>query len=87
MQFYTSLYPPGTSEINDAEGFFMNFLAVPVVIFFWIIGFAWKRTGWLRTHQMDVDTGRRELDWEAINAYRATVASWPAWRRFLHKIM
>jgi amino acid transporter len=37
--------------------------------------------------QIDVDTGRRELDWEAINAYRAEVATWPAWKRFLHKIM
>jgi amino acid transporter len=36
---------------------------------------------------MDVDTGRRELDWEAINVYRAEVASWPAWKRFMHKIM
>jgi amino acid transporter len=78
--------PPGQSGTNTAEAFFQSWLAVPVVIAFWVIGFAWKRTGWLRTHQMDVDTGRRELDWDAMNAYRAKVASWPAWRRFLHKI-
>lgn len=65
----------------------MNYLAAPVVLFFWAIGYLWKRAGWLRTSQMDVDTGRRELDWEAINAYRAHVATWPAWRRFLSKIM
>jgi amino acid transporter len=73
--------------MNTAEGFFSQFLAFFVVIAFWIIGYFWKRTGWLRTHQMDVDTGRRELDWEAINVYRAEVASWPAWKRFMHKIM
>jgi amino acid transporter len=51
---------------------------------FWIIGYLWKREGWLRTAQMDVDTGRRELDWDEINAYRRKVASWPAWRRVMH---
>lgn len=51
---------------------------------FWLVGYLWKRTGWLRTHQIDVDTGRREHDWEEINAYRQQVASWPAWRRILN---
>lgn len=87
-QFYTAIAAPvGESGLNTVEGFFQGELAFFCVIVFWIIGFAWKRTGWLRTHQMDVDTGRRELDWDAINAYRAEVASWPAWRRFFHKIM
>jgi len=79
--------PAGESGVNDAEGFFSQCLAIPVVLVFWIVGFLWKRTGWLRMDQIDVDTGRRELDWEAINAYRAEVATWPAWKRFLHKIM
>ncbi|KAI6780344.1 Amino-acid permease-like protein [Emericellopsis cladophorae] len=86
-QTYTAIVaPPGEPGFGTAESFFQSYLAVPVVIVFWIIGFAWKRTGWLRTHQMDVDTGRRELDWDAMNAYRAKVASWPAWRRILHKV-
>lgn len=62
----------------------MSYLALPCVMLFWVVGYFWKRTGWLRTHQMDVDTGRRELDWEEINAYRAKVAAWPAWRRILN---
>jgi yeast amino acid transporter len=53
---------------------------------FWIVGYFWKRSGWLTIDQIDVDTGRRALDWDAINAYRAEVASWPAWKRFMHKI-
>ena len=65
----------------------MNWLAVPVIIFFWIIGFFWKRTGWLKLSQIDVDTGRREHDWEEIRAYQAKVASWPKWRRALHTIL
>lgn len=64
----------------------MGWLAVPIVIVFWIIGFFWKRTGWLKLSQIDVDTGRRQHDWEEIHAYKAKVASWPAWRRVLHTI-
>jgi amino acid transporter len=63
------------------------YLALPVVLFFWVVGYFWKRSGWLRTHQMDVDTGRRELDWDAINKYRAEVATWPTWKRALHKFL
>ncbi|PVH81608.1 amino acid permease [Cadophora sp. DSE1049] len=85
-QFYVAIAPPGNNgDLNDAEGFFQAFLTVPVILFFWAIGFLWKREGWLRTAQMDVDTGRRELDWEAINAFRAEVAAWPTWKRMLHK--
>lgn len=85
FQFYTAIVaPPGESGLGTAEGFFKSYLAFPVVMFFWVVGYLWKRTGWLRTEQMDVDTGRRELDWDEINAYRAKVASWPAWRRILH---
>lgn len=79
--------PPGKSGMGTAEGFFKSYLAAPVVIGFWIFGYVWKREGWIRTAQMDVDTGRRELDWVAIHAYRERVASWPAWRRLLHLIM
>ncbi|OHE94949.1 amino acid permease [Colletotrichum orchidophilum] len=85
-QFYTAIAPPGTSKLNDAEGFFKAYLALPVVIAFWLGGFLWKRTGWLRTAQIDVDSGRRELDWDEIHAYRAHMASLPAWRRALSKV-
>jgi amino acid transporter len=33
---------------------------------------------------MDVDTGRRDLDWDQIHAERARVAGMPAWRRLIH---
>lgn len=78
--FYTAIQP------LDVEVFFMNWLGVPVVLFFWAVGYAWKRTGWLRLDQIDIDTGRREHDWDTINAYRREVASWPAWRRLIHKL-
>ena len=78
---YTAIEP------LDAEAFFKTYLAFPVVLIFWAIGYFWKKTGWLRTDQIDIDTGRREHDWDRINAYREKVASWPTWRRVLHKIV
>ncbi|KAI2468877.1 amino-acid permease inda1 [Annulohypoxylon bovei var. microspora] len=82
-QFYVAICPP-EGGFNDVAGFFQVYLAFPVVILFWAVGYAWKRTGWLRTHQIDVDTGRREVDWDDINQYRAQIAAKPAWSRMLH---
>ncbi|QLI70265.1 Amino-acid permease inda1 [Metarhizium brunneum] len=86
-QFYSAITaPPGESGMATAETFFQQYLAAPVILFFWAVGYLWKREGWLRTSQIDVDTGRRELDWDDINAYRAKVAALPAWRRLIHKM-
>ncbi|KAF2267499.1 amino-acid permease inda1 [Lojkania enalia] len=84
-QFYTAVSPIGT-DVGTAEDFFKSYLALPVVILFWVAGFAWKRQGWLRTSQIDVDSGRRELDWEYINAQREQIKQWPAWRRIVHRL-
>ncbi|KAK4101118.1 hypothetical protein N658DRAFT_507427 [Parathielavia hyrcaniae] len=81
-QLFVAICPVG-GGFNDAEGFFKSYLALPVVMAFWVGGFLWKRTGWLRTDQIDVDTGRRELDWDSINEYRAKLAAMPPWRRVL----
>ncbi|KIV91235.1 hypothetical protein PV10_05796 [Exophiala mesophila] len=85
-QFYSAIAPPFTSDLNDAEGFFKAYLALPVVLLFWAVGYIWKREGFLKLDQIDLDTGRREHDWEAINAYRARRATWPAYRKVLDAI-
>jgi yeast amino acid transporter len=36
---------------------------------------------------MDVDSGRREVDWEEIHAYRRELAAQPAWKRVYHTIL
>lgn len=84
-QFYTAVSPIGKS-VGTAEDFFGSYLALFVVLAFWICGYFWKRTGWLRTAQMDVDTGRRELDWDLINREREEIKAWPAWKRLFHRI-
>lgn len=77
---------PPEGGINDAEGFFKAYLALPVVLLFWAAGWLWKRKGWLRTSQIDVDSGRRELPWDEINEYKAQLAAMPAWKRIMHTL-
>jgi len=82
---YTSISPIG-QDLNTAEGFFQSYLAIFVVAVFWVIGYAWKRTGWLKLSEIDVDTGRRQLDMQLIADYRAHVAAMPTWRRIMHNL-
>jgi len=72
--------------LATAESFFNAYLALPVVILFWIAGFLWKRSGWLKLSQIDLDSGRRELPWDEINAYKEYVAAMPKWRRILYNV-
>jgi amino acid transporter len=83
---FNAIAPPKQgSQLASAEQFFNAWLTVPIILVFWAVGYAWKRQGWLKLDQVDIDTGRRELDWEQINAYKAEVASWPKWKQTLHK--
>lgn len=66
-----------------AYAFFNSYLALFVVLLFWAIGYAWKRQGPLKLSQIDVDSGRRELDYEAFEKLREQRQNWSAWRRFL----
>ncbi|KAI0876114.1 amino acid permease/ SLC12A domain-containing protein [Hypoxylon argillaceum] len=84
-QFYVAISPIG-KRVGDAESFFNTYLALPVVLAFWLAGLAWKRKGWIRTADMDVDSGRREHNWDEINAWRQQLAAMPAWKRLYHTI-
>lgn len=85
LALYTSISPIG-QDLNTVEGFFQSYLAIFVVAVFWVIGYAWKRTGWLKLSEIDVDTGRRQLDMQLIADYRAHVAAMPTWRRIMHNL-
>lgn len=81
-QFYIAITaPPGESGMGTVEGFFIAYLGFPVILVFWAIGYIWKREGWRSLAEIDVDTGRREHDWEAIHADRARIARLPMWKR------
>jgi amino acid transporter len=87
-QFYTAIYAAvngGDDGPQGAEGFFKSYLALFVVLLFYVIGWVWKRSTWKKLADIDVDSGRREIDWEILNKERARYASWPVWRRVLSK--
>ncbi|KAI9745836.1 MAG: hypothetical protein M1818_000517 [Claussenomyces sp. TS43310] len=64
--FYVAIWPPGSSP--SASYFFQQFLAGPLILFFY---FSWKLYSreWkfcVRTRDMDLDTGRRSLDLDSL---------------------
>lgn len=82
-QFYVALCPVG-GGFNDAEGFFKSYLAAPIVLVFWLAAWLYQGRTWMTIKDIDVDTGRRDLPWAEINAYRAKLAEMPAWRRLIY---
>lgn len=65
ISFWTAVWPIGTKP--NAEDFFMAYLAVPVVIGFYTIHKIIYRTPWfIRAKDMDLNTGRRELDMDKL---------------------
>ncbi|KAF3934929.1 hypothetical protein ABW19_dt0207226 [Dactylella cylindrospora] len=79
-QFWTSLFPIG--EGPSVLGFFSTFLCVPVILLCYLGYKIWFRTKWVKLEEMDLVSGRRELDLSALLAdERDERASWPAWKR------
>ncbi|KIM38521.1 hypothetical protein M413DRAFT_447751 [Hebeloma cylindrosporum] len=74
-QFYIALWPIGGMNPDPkvvAEDFFASYLAFPVMILFYGIGYAWKRTLPQRAHEIDLDTGRKSwLTVQEMREYRA----------------
>lgn len=60
-QFWVALYPTGGAKPN-ASTFFQSYLAVPVIIVFYVVFKLWKRSTFVHTKDIDLDTGRRHID-------------------------
>ena len=88
-QFWTAGWPIGygdDSPSDRAQTFFLAYLAAPVVIAFYIPYKIYYRTPFMKTSEMDLQTGRRELDSTAlIEADRVEKAQLPKWKR-IYKI-
>ncbi|KAL6243887.1 histidine permease [Rhinocladiella similis] len=87
-QFWTGFAPVGFREMSGSDrtkNFFEGYLAAPVVIVFYLGFKIWKRTSIKRIANIDVVSGRREIDLEQILAdERATHATWPWWKKTWH---
>lgn len=73
-QFYVALFPVGEDLHGAAAGqaFFQAYLAAPVLLLFYIIGYLWKRQLPKRASEIDLDSGRKSwLTVEEMRAYRA----------------
>ena len=88
-QFWTAVWPIGYgSKTPDAiaQNFFLAYLAAPIVIAFYIPYKIWYKTPFMRSKNMDLQTGRREIDTPAlIEAERQERAALPRWKR-IYKI-
>ena len=94
-QMYVAICPPGgnptpedpDNQFNSVTGFFQTCLAFPVVIVFWIIGYVWKRPAFLTIDKIDLDSGRREIDWELHRAIQEKRANASIPMKIYYKLM
>ncbi|KAJ5491435.1 General amino-acid permease GAP2 [Penicillium diatomitis] len=88
-QFWVGFAPIGYGEMTTGalvESWFSAFLAAPVVLLFYIPYKIYFKTKILRSHEMDLSTGRRDLDIQhLIEQERAEQAAWPRWKK-IYKI-
>lgn len=84
-QFWVGFAPIGYSDMTTGElveSWFSVYLAAPVVILCYIPYKLWFKTPFLRAKDMDLQTGRRELDIQyLIEQERAEQAEWPMWKK------
>ncbi|KAF8873882.1 APC amino acid permease [Infundibulicybe gibba] len=75
VQFYIAVWPIGgqaETPMGIFEDFLSSYLAAPVMIVFWLVGYAWKRTLPKRASAIDLDSGRKSwLSVEEMRQYRA----------------
>ncbi|KAK1227092.1 Amino-acid permease inda1 [Marasmius sp. AFHP31] len=79
-QAYVAIWPPNFDggAGDRVESFFMAYLAAPIIIAFWVVGYAWKRERPRRASEIDIDSGRKSwLTVEDMRAYRAERAKAP----------
>lgn len=84
-QFWVGVWPIGwraMSASTIAETFFQAYLAAPIVILSYVGYKFWYNTPIIRSHNMDLHTGIRELNVaELIAEEKARRAAWPTWKR------
>ncbi|KAK5729853.1 histidine permease [Elasticomyces elasticus] len=84
-QFWTAAWPIHYGDDGSSAqvvSFFKLYLAAPIVIIFYVVHKVWYRTPFIRSHNMDLHTGIRDLNLaELIAEERIERASWPKWKR------
>ena len=88
LQFWVAVWPLG--ETPSAEAFFSAYLSVPFILVCYVGHKLWTRDWklFIRAKDIDIDTGRRELDLDLVKQEvaeeKAYYASLPIYRRVWH---
>lgn len=84
-QFWVGFAPVDYGEMTGSDrvnNFFNEYLAVSVVLAFYIPYKIYTRSPFMRAKDMDLRTGRRDLDIQhLVEEERAERAKWPVWKR------
>jgi amino acid transporter len=87
-QFWTGFAPVGWEKMSAAartQNWFEAYLALPIVLIFYIPHKLYFRTKIIRSHNMDLHSGIRELNLaELIAEEEREKQQWPKWKRFWH---
>jgi amino acid transporter len=87
-QFWIALFPLGGKP--NASDFFQAYLSFPVVLFFYACHKLWTRNwAWyIKAENIDIDTGRRELDLDVLKQEileeKEIIAAKPFYQRVYH---
>ena len=80
-QSIIAIFPIGSPP--NANDFFVNMLALPIILVLFIGWKIVKKTEFVRASEADLITGRTELDLATIKAEeRAEQATWPIWKKY-----
>jgi amino acid transporter len=89
-QFWTGFAPVGYASMTSGElvqSWFEAYLAAPIVIIFYVGFKLIKKTKFKRVQDIDITSGRREMDLATILAEeRAIQAQWPKWKKIYKTI-
>ena len=84
-QFWTGFAPVGWEDntpLQNVANFFQDFMAVPVVLLFYLLYKISHRTPFMKARDMDLQTGMRELNLaELLADERREQALWPRWKK------
>jgi len=84
-QFWTGFAPVGYADMTAGErvqNWFEAYLAFPIMLICYIVYKIVYRTRFVRVHEIDVTSGKRELNLaELLAEERAEQAKWPRWKK------
>jgi hypothetical protein len=80
-QFYVALFPIGGEP--NAVAFFQSYLAAPVILVSYIGWKIYKKTRFVRAHEVDLVSGRRDLNLVELKAQeREEQAKWSPMKKY-----